>query len=58
MRIRIDGTEAEIAYTIARLRQILPIGQISPLVPDHNRPYTWRVFFNTAPKQTPNRWAA
>ncbi|MEV4890045.1 hypothetical protein AB0K48_11715 [Nonomuraea sp. NPDC055795] len=58
MKIRIDGTEAEIAYTIAQLRQSLTIGQISPFLPIHDRPCTWRVFVNTAPKPAPTRWAA
>ncbi|MFI9556138.1 hypothetical protein [Nonomuraea endophytica] len=58
MNIRIDGTEAEIAYAIAKLRQSLAIGQISPYLPIYDRPRTWRVFVNTAPKPTPSRWTA
>lgn len=57
MRIRIEGTNAEVAYTINKLRAILPIGQISPIMPVHRRPHTWRVFVRTAPKRA-WRWTA
>ncbi|MFI6604530.1 hypothetical protein ACIBHX_50610 [Nonomuraea sp. NPDC050536] len=58
MNIRIEGTEAEIAYAIAQLRKHLTIGQISPYLPLHHRARTWRVFLNTAPKPAPTRWTA
>ncbi|WP_160330496.1 hypothetical protein [Sphaerimonospora mesophila] len=57
MRIRIEGTNAEVAYTISKLRAILPIGQISPITPVGRRPHTWRVFVRTAPKRA-RRWTA
>ncbi len=57
MRIRIDGTDAEIAYAVDKIRTILPVGSISPIV-RRRRAYTWRVFINTAPKRTETRWIA
>jgi hypothetical protein len=56
MRIRIDGTYAELAYTIHKLRTILPVGSISPILPRCKRPHRWRVFINTAPKRGARRW--
>ncbi|MET8381730.1 hypothetical protein ABZV14_01870 [Streptosporangium canum] len=56
MRIRIDGTYAELAYAANKIRTILPVGQISPIMPLHERPHTWRVFINTAPKRDTGRW--
>lgn len=58
MRIRIDGTDAEIAYAVNKIRTILPIGSVSPIVRRRRRAYTWRVFINTAPKRTETRWIA
>ncbi|MCG5220417.1 hypothetical protein [Streptosporangium sp. KLBMP 9127] len=57
MRIRIDGTHTELAYAITEIRAILPIRQITPLIPLQHRPHTWRVFLNTAPKRE-RRWIA
>ncbi|MFC4061642.1 hypothetical protein ACFOWE_25360 [Planomonospora corallina] len=56
MRIRIDGTYAELAYTINKIRTILPVGSISPIRSRPRRPYTWRVFIDTAPKRSGGRW--
>ncbi|WP_326825822.1 hypothetical protein [Streptosporangium sp. NBC_01756] len=56
MRIRIDGTYAELVYTVNKIRTILPIGSISPIRPRRRRPYTWRVFIDTAPKPHARRW--
>lgn len=55
MRIRIDGTYAELAHAINKIRAILPVGQISLILPLHERPHTWRVFLNTAPKRDTGR---
>ncbi|MGW0071371.1 hypothetical protein ACWDUI_28340 [Streptosporangium sandarakinum] len=57
MRIRIDGTYAEVAYAANKIRTILPVGSISSVRPRFKRPYIWRVFINTAPKRD-TRWTA
>lgn len=57
MRIRIEGTNAEVAYLISKLRTVLPAGQISPITPVRRRPYTWRAVVRTAPKRA-QRWTA
>ncbi|WP_169953724.1 hypothetical protein [Microbispora sp. H11081] len=57
MRIRIDGTDAEIAYAVNKIRTILPVGSVSPITRRRRRAYTWRVFINTAPKRE-TRWIA
>lgn len=51
MRIRIDGTQTEITYAIRQIRRFLPVGSVSPPL-QTGRPYTWRVFINTAPSRT------
>ncbi|MEV6867062.1 hypothetical protein AB0M44_39475 [Streptosporangium subroseum] len=56
MRIRIDGTYAEIVHTVNKIRTILPIGSVSTVLPLRERPHTWRVFLDTAPKRTGGRW--
>ncbi|MEW9531986.1 hypothetical protein [Microbispora sp. NPDC049125] len=58
MHIRIEGTHAELAYALRTIRAVLPVGSISPVLPLHSRPYTWRVFVNTAPKRSGRRWTA
>ncbi|MER7128356.1 hypothetical protein [Streptosporangium saharense] len=58
MRIRIDGTYAELVHAANTIRKVLPIGSVSPILPLHERPYTWRVFLNTAPKRDTGRWIA
>ncbi|WP_371781703.1 hypothetical protein [Streptosporangium subroseum] len=58
MRIRIDGTYAELAYILNTIRTVLPVGSISPIRPRRKRPYTWRVFINTAPNRDVSRWIA
>ncbi|MFF5109617.1 hypothetical protein [Streptosporangium sp. NPDC000095] len=55
MRIRIDGTYAEIVHSVNKIRTILPIGSVSPVLP-LQRPHTWRVFLDTAPKRPESRW--
>ncbi len=57
MRIRIDGTRAELAYTINKISAILPVGSIS-MIYRRRRPYSWRVFIDTAPNRTETRWSA
>ena len=56
MRIRIDGTYAELVHAANTIRKVLPIGSVSPILPLHERPYTWRVFLNTAPQRDTGRW--
>jgi len=56
MRIRIEGTNAELAYALSKIRTIFPVGSISPILPVRNRPHTWRVIVDTAPKRTGERW--
>ncbi|MBB2912442.1 hypothetical protein FHS43_003725 [Streptosporangium becharense] len=57
MRIRIDGTHAELVHTVNKLRTILPVGSVSP-IRRRRRPYTWRVFIDTAPNRDTGRWIA
>ncbi|MEV0581368.1 hypothetical protein [Nonomuraea sp. NPDC050310] len=57
MRIRIEGTEAEIAYAVARLRATLPIGTVSNIAPVSGRPYARCVYLNTAPAQREGWWS-
>ncbi|MEV2267766.1 hypothetical protein [Nonomuraea africana] len=54
MRIRIDGTHAELAHAIRQIRTVLPVGSVSTLL-QTGRPYTWRVFINTAPDRSSRR---
>ncbi|MEU9832282.1 hypothetical protein AB0D67_12185 [Streptosporangium sp. NPDC048047] len=56
MRIRIDGTYAEVVHAANTIRTLLPIRQISPVMKLHERPHTWRVFLNTAPRRDTRRW--
>jgi len=57
MRIHIEGTNAEIAHTLSKIRTILPVGRISPITPIRRRPHTWRVSVDTAPQRAECRWA-
>ncbi|MGV9303823.1 hypothetical protein ACWDLG_10670 [Nonomuraea sp. NPDC003727] len=54
MRIRIDGTHAELAHAVRQIRAVLPVGSVSRLLTT-GRPYTWRVFINTAPDRSAER---
>jgi hypothetical protein len=58
MRIRIDGTYAELVHAANTIRKVLPIGSVSPIFPLHERPHTWRVFLNTAPRRDTGSWTA
>ncbi|GIH75134.1 hypothetical protein [Planobispora longispora] len=56
MKIRIDGTRAEVVHAVNKIRRILPIGSVSPVRPLPHRPYTWRVYLDTAPKRDGGGW--
>ncbi len=51
MRIRLDGTRAEIADALFRFRQIFTVSGISRAYPDRARPHHWRVFVTTTPRE-------
>ncbi|MGP4101800.1 hypothetical protein [Nonomuraea sp. KM90] len=48
MRIRIDGTRAEIIDALFRLRLHFTVIGVSRAYPDRTRPHHWRVYLTTA----------
>ncbi|GGK62770.1 hypothetical protein Ppa06_20930 [Planomonospora parontospora subsp. parontospora] len=51
MRIRLDGTHAEITYSMFRLREIFTVTSVSRAHPDRTRPRNYRVFVNIIPRE-------
>ncbi|MEU8252253.1 DUF3970 family protein [Nonomuraea sp. NPDC048916] len=51
MRIRLDGTRAEIVDALFRLRTNFTVSGVSRVYPDRGRPHHWRIYVNTLPKQ-------
>ncbi len=47
MRIRIDGTRAEIVDALFRLRLHFTVIGVSGAYPDRARPHHWRVYLTT-----------
>ena len=47
MRIRIDGTRAEIVDALFRLRLHFTVYAVSRAYPDRARPHHWRVYLTT-----------
>ncbi|MEO3790394.1 hypothetical protein ABGB14_09280 [Nonomuraea sp. B10E15] len=47
MRIRIDGTRAEIVDALFRLRLHFTVIGVSRAYPDRAHPHHWRVYFTT-----------
>ncbi|GAA2846668.1 hypothetical protein GCM10010517_03420 [Streptosporangium fragile] len=54
MRIRLDGTHAEITYSMFRLREIFTVTSVSRAFPDRARPRTYRVFVDIIPREIKN----
>ncbi|WP_433351565.1 DUF3970 family protein [Microtetraspora malaysiensis] len=51
MRIRLDGTRAEIADALFRLRQTFTVSGVSRAYLYRTRPHHWRVFVTTTPRE-------
>ncbi|WP_165970157.1 hypothetical protein [Nonomuraea terrae] len=51
MRIRLDGTRAEVIDALLRLRLNFTVVGVSRLYPDRARPYQWRIYLTTTPRQ-------
>lgn len=54
MRIRLDGTHAELTYSMFRLREIFTVTSVSHAHPDRNHPRTYRIFVNIIPREIKN----
>ncbi|MEV5552399.1 hypothetical protein AB0L44_01980 [Nonomuraea wenchangensis] len=55
MRIRIDGTRAEIVDALFRLRLHFIVIGVSRAYPDRARPHHWCVYLTTARDRKPPR---
>lgn len=51
MRIRIDGTRAEIIDALFRLRMHFTVIAASRLYPDRAKPSHWRIYLTTTPRR-------
>ncbi|MEV4066287.1 DUF3970 family protein [Nonomuraea dietziae] len=51
MRIRLDGTRAEIVDALFHLRLNFTVAGVSRAYPDRARPQHWRVYLNTTPRE-------
>ncbi|GAA3695399.1 hypothetical protein GCM10022224_071330 [Nonomuraea antimicrobica] len=51
MRIRIDGTRAEIVDALFRLRLHFTVCGVSRAYPDRAHPRQWRVYLTTRPRE-------
>ncbi|MEV4104159.1 hypothetical protein AB0J42_28255 [Nonomuraea sp. NPDC049649] len=51
MRIRIEGTRAEIIDALFRLRQHFTLYAVSRLYPDRAHPHHWRIYLTTGPHE-------
>ena len=51
MRIRIDGTRAEIIDALFRLRLHFTVYAVSRAYPDRGKPHHWRVYLTTGPRE-------
>ncbi|SEG67689.1 hypothetical protein SAMN05444920_103895 [Nonomuraea solani] len=51
MRIRLDGTRAEIVDALFRLRQYFTVIGASRLYPDRGKPHHWRIYLTTTARE-------
>ncbi|MGI5286566.1 hypothetical protein ACQEVF_24955 [Nonomuraea polychroma] len=51
MRIRLDGTRAEVIDALFRLRLNFTVTDVSRLYPDRAKPSHWRIYLTTTPRQ-------
>ncbi len=51
MRIRLDGTHAEITYSMFRLREVFTVTSTTRAYPDRARPRSYRVYVNIIPRE-------
>ncbi|MCK2213331.1 hypothetical protein MF672_005920 [Actinomadura sp. ATCC 31491] len=51
MRIRLDGTRAEVIDALFRLRLHFIVTDVSRLYPDRGRPSHWRIYLTTTPRE-------
>ncbi|MFF0870114.1 hypothetical protein ACFYUV_50760 [Nonomuraea sp. NPDC003560] len=51
MRIRIDGTRAEVIDALFRLRLHFTVVSVSRLYPDRARHSHWRIYLTTTPRR-------
>ncbi|GGO77975.1 hypothetical protein [Nonomuraea cavernae] len=51
MRIRIDGTRAEIVDALFRLRLHFTVYAVSRAYPDRAHPHHWRIYLTTRPRE-------
>ncbi|GAA5073530.1 hypothetical protein HNP84_008521 [Thermocatellispora tengchongensis] len=50
MRIRLDGTRAEIVDALYRLRLAFTVSDVSRVYPDRAKPRHWRIYLTTEPR--------
>jgi hypothetical protein len=51
MRIRLDGTRAEITDALFRLRLNFTVSDVSRAYPDRTHPHHWRIYVTTTPRE-------
>ncbi|MFC4062259.1 DUF3970 family protein [Planomonospora corallina] len=51
MRIRLDGTRAEITDALLRLRELFTVATVSRAYPNRSQPRHWLVYVDTAPRE-------
>ncbi|MFI6599125.1 DUF3970 family protein [Nonomuraea sp. NPDC050536] len=51
MRIRLDGTRAEIVDALFRLRLNFTVSGVSRAYPDRGKPRHWRIYVDTTPSE-------
>jgi hypothetical protein len=50
MRIRLDGTRAELVDALFRLRLNFTVSGVSRAYPDRGKPHHWRLYVTTHPR--------
>ncbi|RVX46257.1 hypothetical protein EDD27_9122 [Nonomuraea polychroma] len=50
MRIRLDGTRAELVDALFRLRLNFAVSGVSRAYPDRSKPHHWRLYVTTHPR--------
>ena len=51
MKIRLDGTHAEITYSLFRIREIFTVTSMSKAYADRARARQYRVYVNIVPRE-------
>jgi hypothetical protein len=51
MRIRLEGTRAEITYSMIRLREVFTVTSVSRAYPARTNPRCYRLFIKILPRE-------